>query len=146
MVSFPDGCRIIIALAVTGVVFFEIKKAQCTVWHISGWPEEHFDRIWNETEKENSDNEPGIIIPTPVEISPGCIYLPIREIQGKLPGIRCKQVYQIFFRESNFSILEIIWDHVPPWIELKSECIEYEIKSLLPGFYEVQVLLTHHKN
>jgi hypothetical protein len=78
----------------------------------------------------------------PVEISPGQYCLSIRDIQGRRPEVSSKQVLQKFIRTGNYRILEVICDHVPPWIALESSCCGFTMthNQIEPG--EVKLILT----
>ncbi len=40
ILQFMDGCRIFVARSASGVPYFELEKAGCTVWEYSGRPAE----------------------------------------------------------------------------------------------------------
>jgi Fe-only nitrogenase accessory protein AnfO len=141
--TFLGECRVFIARAVSGAIFFELEKAQCSVWEISGLPEEFLDEVWQEeTESVFSEQSDACEIPVPVETTPGHYYLSIKEIQGKRPEISSKQVLQKFIQKGFYQQLIVICDHVPPWIALKSDCCGFSMHSKRIGPNEVQVTLT----
>jgi Fe-only nitrogenase accessory protein AnfO len=142
LVAFLGDCRIFVTRAASGAIFFELEKARCTVWEISGRPEEFLEQVWKEEEEQvvsvpSADYE----IPVPVEIAPGQYYLSIKDIQGKRPEISSKQVLQKFIRTGGYEKLEVICDHVPPWIALESDCCGFTMQSERLGPSEVKVLL-----
>ena len=145
LVTFLGDCRIFVARAATGAIFFELEKARCGVWEIHGRPEEFLDQVWKE--EEDQDSAPEVTstdIPVPVEISPGKYYLSIKEIQGQRPDVSSKQVLQKFIRAGSYESLEVICDHVPPWIPLESTCCGFTLQSERLGPGEVKLVLTRN--
>ena len=78
----------------------------------------------------------------PQRSRPGHFTISIREIQGKRPEVSSKQVLQQFVQRGGFAELEIICDHVPPWIEVEAERRGYEIVSEKTAQNEVKVILS----
>ena len=83
----------------------------------------------------------GTDIPAPLEITPGCFAISIREIQGKRPELSSKQVLRQFVLQGAFTELEITCDHVPPWIEMEAERCGYDLVSERTGFNDLKVVL-----
>lgn len=143
LIVFLGECRIFVTRAVSGAIFFELQKAGCGVWEIHGAPHEFLEQVWTEEEKQSEALPSAAIdIPVPVEIGPGQYYISIRDIQGKHPEVSSKQVLQKFIRNGRFHKLEVICDHVPPWIALESSCCEFTMQSDLIGRGEVKLILT----
>ncbi len=143
LISFMGECRIVITRAVSGAIFFELQKAGCGIWEIRGSPHEFLEQVWKEEEKQREAVPAATIdILVPVEIAPGHHYISIRDIQRKHPEVSSKQVLQKFIRAGRFQRLEVICDHVPPWIALESSCRECTMQSDLIGPGEVKLILT----
>lgn len=144
LIQFLGMCRTVVAKSASGAVFFELEKARCAIWEISGTPEEFLDLVWQDTKNEQDATAllpEGADIPAPLEISPGCYTISIREIQGKRPELSSKQVLRQFVRQGAFTELEITCDHVPPWIEMEAECRGFSLHSEKLGPNECRVLL-----
>ncbi|MDD1724773.1 MAG: nitrogenase [Methanospirillum sp.] len=145
LISFLGDCRIFAAQAASGALYYELVKAGCSVFEAPGRPDEFLEDILEEEEKERSvraaaRNEP---VPGPYEQAPGKYFVSIKEIQGKNPGTTSKQILQEFVSRGSFARLEIICDHVPPWIEMEAERREYSIETEKSGENEVRVVLTN---
>ncbi|MDD1693314.1 MAG: nitrogenase [Methanoregula sp.] len=141
---FLGTCRTFVARSASGALFFGLEKAGCTVFEITGSPSEFLDTIWQDAKEEQEAKAPvpaGTDIPSPLEIAPGKYYISIREIQGNRPEVSSKQVLRLFVQHGAFSELEIICDHVPPWIEVDAERLGYEISSERTGLHDLKVLL-----
>ena len=122
MLQFLAECKIFVARSATGVPYFELEKAGCSIWEVSGKPEEFLDQVWQDEEQERSvaQTEAPVAMPVPVEISPGNFYISIKEIQEKNADVSSKQVLQKYVRKQIFSTLVISCSHVPPWIEVEA--------------------------
>jgi len=131
LISFLGECKIFVANQAIGALYYELTKAGCSVFEVSGRPVDFLEEVLQEEEQEQAKiaairNEP---LPGPYEKSPGNFFVSIKEIQGKTPGITSKQILLDFMREGKFKTLEIICDHIPPWVEMESEQRGYKIES-----------------
>ena len=144
LIKFLNGCKIFVARSASGALYFELEKAGFSVWEIAGKPEDFLAIVLDDEEKERvAAQMPSLTgIPAPAERSPGSFFISIKEIQGQSPAISSKQVLQQFIREGKFRELEIICDHVPPWIEMDAECRGYSLRSEKLGPNECRVQLT----
>jgi Fe-only nitrogenase accessory protein AnfO len=144
LLAFLGTCRTLVARSAGGALFFGLEKAGCMVFECPGSPSEFLDTVWQEAHEEQVERSPlpaGADIPAPLEIAPGKYYLSIREIQGKRPEVSSKQVLRPFLQQGAFSELEIVCDHVPPWIEADAERLGYELTSERAGLHDIRVLV-----
>jgi Fe-only nitrogenase accessory protein AnfO len=142
--AFLRDCRVFVARSASGALFFELEKARFSVWEIAGSPAGFLDSVWRDEKAEQAEAcpPPGAGIPAPTETSPGRFTISIKEIQGKRPEVSSKQVLQDFVRKGNFEALEILCDHLPPWIEVDAERCGYGVETATVGKNEVNVRLT----
>jgi len=131
LISFLGDCRIFVADAASGALYFELMKAGCSIFEVSGIPDDFLEDVLAEEEKEQALQTAGrtAVVPGPYERAPGEYVISIKEIQGKIPGITSKQILLDFLRAGWFSSLEITCDHIPPWIEMESEQKGFRIES-----------------
>ncbi len=143
LIEFLDGCKIFVARSANGALYFELEKAGFSVWEISGKPADFLSIILEDEEKERMAAQAvGVMgIPAPAERSPGSFFISIKEVQGRSPAISSKQVLQQFIHEGQFRELEIICDHVPPWIEMDAACRGFSLHSEKLGPNECRVRL-----
>ncbi len=143
LIRFLNGCTIFVARSASGALYFELEKAGFSVWEIPGKPADFLAIILEDEEKERvaAQAARGTGIPAPAERAPGSFFISIREIQGRSPAFSSKQVLQQFIRQGQFRELEIICDHVPPWIEMDAECRGFSLRSEKLGPNECRVRL-----
>ncbi len=144
ILQFMDGCRIFIARSASGVPYFELEKAGCTVWEYTGKPEDYLEHVWEqeEMELEKAKTQSSSLITAPVEKTPGNFYISIKEIQRSTPEITSKQVLQQFIRSGAFRTLEIICGHIPPWLEIEAVDggLVYEAEQLNKNEFKVRIV------
>ena len=119
--GFLDDCKVFTARSVTGVPYYELEKAGCSVWEFEGKPDTFLDYIVEHEEEEQiqANAEPVITPPKPVETSNGCYSISLKEIQSNNTGFTSKQVLLPFLRQGTFYTLEVVCSHVPPWLEVE---------------------------
>lgn len=141
MVQFLGECRIFVARSATGVPYFELEKAGCSIWEVPGEPEKFLDQVLEDEEQERSagQSEAPLAIPVPEEIAPGNFYISIKEIQEKNAEVTSKQVLQQYVRSGRFHTLVISCCHVPPWIEVEAVRGGYAIETEQLGKNEFKV-------
>ena len=139
-----SDCRVFVTKSASGALFFELEKARFSVWEITGTPDEFLDSVWRDEKAEQQAAAcvpADASIPAPTETSPGHFTISIKEIQGKRPEVSSKQVLQDFVRRGAFEKLEVLCDHLPPWIEVDATRCGYDIETEQIGKNEVKVRL-----
>lgn len=144
VLDFLGECRIFAALAVGGVAYFELEKAGLSVWEVAGRPADFLDYIWEEEAKmrlKNAGRAEDSTPPAPQKIAPGHYRISLIEVQSKNSGLTSKQLLLPWLRNRQFSMLEVVCSHVPPWLEgeLASGGICGEIRKSGPGEYVVTI-------
>jgi Fe-only nitrogenase accessory protein AnfO len=144
LIAFLGTCRTIVAQSASGALFFGLEKAGFSVYEIAGNPSEFLNAVWQDAKDEQEARAPlpaGADIPAPLEIAPGNYYISIRDIQGNRPEVSSKQVLRSFVQRGGFAELEILCDHVPPWLEVDAERLGYDLTSERTGVHEVKVVI-----
>jgi Fe-only nitrogenase accessory protein AnfO len=142
--NFLRDCRVFVAKSASGALFFELEKARFSVWEIAGTPAEFLDSVWRDEKAEQTAAclPPDASIPAPTELCTGHFTISIKEIQGKRPEVSSKQVLQDFVRRGAFDTLDVLCDHLPPWIEVDAERCGYSVDTEQLAKNEVKVRLT----
>ncbi len=121
LLAFLGECRTFVARSITGVPYYELEKAGFNVWELSGDPQTFLEEVWAGEERERGANDapPAPAVPLgPKEIAPGHYYISLKEIQARNAGLTTKQVLLPFLRRGRFALLEVVCDHLPPWMEM----------------------------
>jgi Fe-only nitrogenase accessory protein AnfO len=122
MLQLMDGCQVFVARSASGIPFFELEKAGCSVWEYQGRPESFLERVWDQEEKEKAmvtvPASQGI--PAPEEKTPGNFYISLVDVQRNNAEVSSKQILQRFIRQGRFRTMEIHCSHIPPWIETEA--------------------------
>ncbi|MDW5561820.1 MAG: Fe-only nitrogenase accessory AnfO family protein [Methanomassiliicoccus sp.] len=142
LIKFLGSCKIFVARNASGVLFFELEKAHVNVYEIKGTPSDFLEQVWSEDEKDCDETISPATMPVPLERSPGNYYISIKEAQSKQPEFSSKQILQAFVRRGKFATLEVVCDHVPPWIELESRTVGFRLDPKKTGPGEVHLMLT----
>lgn len=143
ILQFLNGCTVFAARSAGGALYFELEKAGCSVWEISGKPADFLEIVLEDEEKERgaAESRAATAMPAPEERTAGTFFISIREIQGKRPELTSKQILQQFVTDGNFKVLEIQCSHVPPWIEVEASKRGYILEAEKTGQNEVMVVL-----
>lgn len=121
VIDFLGECRIFVGNSVVGVPFLELERAGFTTWEIAGHPRDFLDEV----HKSQVDLMCSPPVEAPArppelkEISPGCYFLSLIEIQNCSGSITSKQVLLPLLSNKRFDTLELACSHVPPWLEVK---------------------------
>jgi len=135
--------QVFVGLSVIGIPYFELEKAGLSIWEFEGQPEEFLDYIITKEEEAQiaRDQIQPIVIPEPQEIAPGRYGISLKEIQENNSGVTTKQVLLPFVQKGAFNNLEILCNHVPPWLEAMAMEKNYEYFKEQISSKEVKVSL-----
>jgi len=121
IILFLGECKIFVGGAVVGVPYFELEKMQCSIWEFEGAPLAFLDYVLAQEEDKlaNHSTVTSSAIPVPLERENGDYYISIKEIQENGGGITSKQVLMPILRQGKFYSLEVLCNHLPPWLEVE---------------------------
>ncbi|AIF49602.1 Fe-only nitrogenase accessory AnfO family protein [Pelosinus sp. UFO1] len=119
LIPFLEQCKVFVGESVVGVPYFELEKMQCSIWEFEGEPLSFLDYVLEQEESKAQENavQGSNAVPVPVERENGVYYISIKEIQENSGGITSKQVLLPFLRQGKFYSLEVLCNHIPPWLE-----------------------------
>lgn len=142
VISFLGKCKTFVGLSISGVPYFELEKHGFSIWEFEGKPFKFLDYIL-EKEEEIKEGASGLtesgLPPAPVEILPGCYRISIKEIQEGNTGITSKQALLPFLRGGGFYSLEVLCNHVPPWLEAELAGGSFTWEARVTGHKEIAV-------
>lgn len=121
LLEFLGDVKIFVTGSISGIPYYELEKAGCSMWELSGRPEQFLDYVLEQEEeavRRHAEEVKGNQLSLgPVEIENGRYYVSLAEIQQNRESVTSKQVLQPFLRKAGFYELEILCKHVPPWLE-----------------------------
>lgn len=128
IIKYLGDCRIFVAQNIAGVPYFELEKAEVSVWEITGHAEDLLEEIWQSENEKSALVQPPVemIAPHLVQTFPGCFRISLVEIQSSDSFLTTKQVLLPILRKADFYTLEVLCNHVPPWLELELESGNYQ--------------------
>lgn len=148
ILDFLGDCRIFVGRTVSGVLYYELEKAKCSVWEMAGQPAD-FLAVVLAKEQENPRRsyveKKQQCLPELGDLGNGRFGISIKEIQESGTGITSKQVLMPILHRREFSELEIGCTHVPPWVEceLSSGSLQGKIEKMGPN--ETVVTIYNHE-
>ena len=120
VISNLKDCKIIIAKTMSGIPYIIFDRMGFAIFETSDISNAILDEILSDVEEySNKKNLALMELPTsPVETEiPGVYFLNLIELQQKRPEISSKKALKTFIENTQFSKLEIICSHLPPWLE-----------------------------
>lgn len=114
-------CNIFIGLSITGLPYYTLEKANFSIWECQGNPLDFLDDVLAKEEEVRMElaNQEEEEIPKPEDLGNGCYRISLKEIQQKNSQFTSKQVLLPFIRQGKFYGLEVICNHIPPWLEIE---------------------------
>jgi len=144
LVAFLGDCRIFVARSMAGVPYYELEKAGFNIWEQDGEPGTYLEEVWAGEEREQAAKNapaPASVPLGPTEKAPGHYFISLKEIQARDTGITTKHVLQPFLRRGRFAVLEVVCDHLPPWLELDLESGVFTWTSEKVGEREIKITI-----
>jgi len=138
IIDFLGDSRIFVGRSVTGVLYYELEKAKCSVWEMSGQPSDFLDEVLaqeEESQRQSALEEIKPVLPELSDLGGGRYRISVKEIQMSGTGITSKQVLMPILRRREYAELEIGCTHIPPWMEceLSSGSLQGKVEKLGPN-------------
>lgn len=135
VIDFLGDCKIFVAKIINGAPYYQLERAGCSVWEYTGRPAEFLDFILEKEEEVELENDNIPVIPEPEHLGNGIYRINIKPIQELDMGVSTKQVLLPFLQRGGYYQLEIICNHIPPWLEaeLIFSKLTYHCDKKMPG-------------
>jgi Fe-only nitrogenase accessory protein AnfO len=125
VISELNDCKIVIAKTMSGIPYIIFDRMGFAIFESTYISNTILDEILSDVEEySNIKHRSSIECPTsewptsPVETEiPGVYFLNLIELQQKHPEISSKKALKAFVESAKFSKLELICNHLPPWLE-----------------------------
>lgn len=142
IVGFMAGCKIFVGRSIIGLPYFELEKAGYSIWEFTGKPKDFLDHVLLKEETATQFSKPeSTILPVPEDLGNGQLRMSIKEIQTTDSGITSRQALQPILQLGEFSWLEVLCSHVPPWLEAEIMLGKLECISEQSGPGEMRVII-----
>ena len=117
LLDLLGDCKIFVGSEITGIPYFLLDKAKCSIWECKGKPFEFLDHILQKEEEALAQKPQPMNKPSFEELSIGYYRVNLKDIQENSTQLTTKQVLLPFLRKGEFNTLDIICNHVPRWLE-----------------------------
>ena len=121
ILDFCWECDAVVAAKMTGVMCFELARAGCSLWEVSGPPAEFLEKIRSYDDCACISDDPQAeeaVWPEVETLEPGHLQVSIADLQNSNHGFSSKQLLMPLLAESSFAVLRIVCGHVPPWLQV----------------------------
>lgn len=143
LTGFLQDCKTFVGLAITGIPYFELEKTNCSVWECQGKPLSFLDYILDQEEVSlRMPKEEKSLELNPVEVAAGYFKISLKEIQEQNTGVTSKQVLLPLLRKRDFQTLEVICNHVPPWLEAELLMRNLSAETVQVSNHETKIMIT----
>lgn len=129
-----SDCRIIVSKKVSGVAFQMLDKTGFSIFEADEISDELFNNALDDVMKSQAVPESPPIQPQSPK-SDGHFVFDLVRLQKAYPQVSSKKALMPFFTAADFLTLELICDHLPPWLEelMKTRGYRYSRKSEATG-------------
>ncbi|AQS59389.1 Fe-only nitrogenase accessory AnfO family protein [Desulforamulus ferrireducens] len=143
MIDFLGSCKTMVGRSISGIPYYALEKARCNIWEYEGNPTDFLDYFVSREAKtkESTEQPKQAKPPAPVEIMKDCYRISLKEIQEQNMGYTSKQVLLPFLRQEEFYSLEVICNHIPPWLagELLVGDLESTTEAIGSNEYKITI-------
>ena len=115
LIAELDDCKIIVGKTISGLAYHMFDKMGFDIFEIEQFNAKILDQILSDLTCTSTKN---INMTSPVEMDvPGIYFLDLISVQNQNPEISSKMILQPFLTNTPFLQLNLICEHLPPWIE-----------------------------
>lgn len=143
-----DSCKIIVGKTIAGIVYQTFDRLSFDIFEVEEFSTELLSSILIDiiSEQENLSNESSVATATaPVETNvQGVYFLDLLELQKVHPQISSKMALQNFIENKPFIQLDVICNHLPPWLDkmVEEKKIDAKFERLKEGKVKVSIYKT----
>lgn len=141
LISSLGECKILVASTISGVPYYELERAGLSLWEYNGNPADFLDQIVQQEEETVKETRKPVVVPVAKEIENGCFQISIKEIQEADSGVTSKQILLPLLQKTVWYRLEVICNHIPPWLEGEAMLKGYRYEIHKRGPADMRLLL-----
>lgn len=112
-----NNCKIIVVKRIRGIHYIAFEEKQISMLEIKGFPEDFLDDIRECIKHQRTGQEVPMEHNRIFELRTGVFHTDLREVMKGNTSYSSKQILLPFLKNQKYSLLEILCDHVPKWME-----------------------------
>lgn len=138
LVKLLDTCSIIITRKCTGILFQMLTMQGYYIFEMDSVNQTMLEEVYEEVcdMKNHVWKSQETTVPIETDV-PGIYFLDLMEVQKHHPDITTKKALASFFEQTPFVSLKLKYQHIPPWIEEKSDLEIKELKENGTIYFEI---------
>lgn len=147
-----ETCQVFVAEEVRGIALSFLEGIGIHVWEMTGTPEDFMEEVLEaEFAEEAADKAAASLeeaaaqkssIPEPQETEiKGHYFMNLKEAMAGETSFTSKQILVPFLEKGDFSELEMICSHVPPWFENVAETYQFQMTTEVMSMSTYKVTL-----
>ncbi|SHK29360.1 Fe-only nitrogenase accessory protein AnfO [Anaerocolumna jejuensis DSM 15929] len=110
-------CKVIVVERIRGIHYIAFEEKQVSMLEIPGVPEIFLEDLRECLKHQRTAKEVPLEHNAVFELRPGIYHTDLREVMKGHTSYNSKQILLPFLKNKQYSLLEIICDHVPKWLE-----------------------------
>lgn len=141
-----NGVKIIVASEISGVAFSVFEGAGFEIFTVEAGAADILDAVKNEMEEVTKEPEKlksaDIQLYLQRGMNRGDYFLNLQQMLAENPQLTTKSVLLPYLKEGDFTRLDVVCGHVPPWFdrELQLMGLRYETVNVLPDRKIVRIV------
>lgn len=112
-----ENCKIVVVNRIRGIHYIAFEERQISMLEIKGLPETFLEDIRECVQHSRTGKKIPMEHNAIFELRPGIFHTDLREIMKGNTSYNSKQILVPFLKKQKYSLLEIICEHVPKWLE-----------------------------
>lgn len=110
-------CKIMVVNRIRGVHYIAFEEFQISMLEIKGTPEDFLEDIRECVNHQRTTQTVSMEHNAIYERQPGKYYTDLRDVMNGKTSYNSKQILLPFIKNESYSVLEILCDHIPKWLE-----------------------------
>lgn len=112
-----EKCKIVVVNRIRGIHYIAFEERQISMLEIKGLPETFLEDIRECVQHCRTGKKIPMEHNAIFELRPGIFHTDLREVMKGNTSYNSKQILVPFLKKQKYSLLEIICEHVPKWLE-----------------------------
>lgn len=125
--NWLGSCKIMIVNRIRGVHYLAFEEFQISMLEIKGTPENFLEDIRECMNHQRTELSVPMEHNAIFQRQPGKYYTDLRDVMNGKTSYNSKQILLPFIKNEQYSVLEILCDHVPKWLEKEQSKLKIRI-------------------